>query len=204
MRTQIAKTEYLPAEYIPPTFSTRTPSPYSAGWRWGLLSRKIFFHFYFLIFARNLSEVWIENILNFTLVIITSNNFLFFSWLSSYSDSYPILFRISVVLTHYKFSLDILLVWFRYIFLDYNFGFCVFRLSFTRWILLASISTCFSIVDYTLCLFNSLSLLLIINKHLCLYEFVFAYFGYFKAFWRVFVCFRCSLSSWDKIMRQKA
>ena len=25
VRTQIAKTEYLPAEYIPPTFSTRTP-----------------------------------------------------------------------------------------------------------------------------------------------------------------------------------
>ena len=29
-------------------------------------------------------------------------------------------------------------------------------------------------------------------------------FSYFKAFWRVFVCFRCSLSSWVKIMRQKA
>ena len=27
MRTQIAKTGYLPAEYIPPTFLTRTPSP---------------------------------------------------------------------------------------------------------------------------------------------------------------------------------
>ena len=82
------------AEYIPPTFLTRTPSPFCAGSSWGLLSRKIFY---------------------------------FFSWLRSYSDSYPILFRISVVLTHYKFSLDILLVWFRYIFLDYNFGFCVFR-----------------------------------------------------------------------------
>ena len=32
----------------------------------------------------------------------------------------------------------------------------------------------------------------------------YAYFGYFKAFWRVFVCFRCSLSSLVKIMRQKA
>ena len=51
MRTQIAKTEYLPAEYIPPTFLTRTPSPYSAGWRWGLLSRKIFFDFYFSDFV---------------------------------------------------------------------------------------------------------------------------------------------------------
>ena len=68
VRTQIAKTEYLPAEYIPLAFLTRTPSPYSAGWRWGLLSRKIFFIFwihyqlvliilrflFFLIFARNI------------------------------------------------------------------------------------------------------------------------------------------------------
>ena len=152
---------------------TRTPSPYSAGWRWGLLSRKIFYFFlnplstrsnytsifiFFLIFARNLSEVGIENILNFILVILTSNNFLFFFVTSFLSDSYSILFRISVVLTHYKFSLDILLVWFRYIFLDYNFGFCVFRLIFTRWILLVFVSTCFSIADSTLWLFNSLSL----------------------------------------------
>ena len=47
VRTQIAKTAHLPAEYILPTFLTRTPSPYSAGWRWGLLSRKIFSDFYF-------------------------------------------------------------------------------------------------------------------------------------------------------------
>ena len=141
------------AECIPPHFWLDTPSPFSAGWRWGLLSRKIFLIFIFLIFARNLSEVWIENILNFTLVILTSNNFLFFFVTSFLSDSYSILFRISVVLTHYKFSLDILLVWFRYIFLDYNFGFCVFRLIFTRWILLASISTCSSIEDTMLWLF---------------------------------------------------
>ena len=163
VRTHRAKTAHLPAEYIPHTFWLDTPSPYSAGWRCGLLSRKIFSDFIFFLnplstrsnytsififfpdFARNLSEVWIENILNFTLVILTSNNFLFFFVTSFLSDSYSILFRISVVLTHYKFSLDILLVWFRYIFLDYNFGFCVFRLIFTRWIFLASNSTCFSI-----------------------------------------------------------
>ena len=46
VRTQIAKTEYLPAEYIPLIFLTRTPSPFCAGWRWGLLSRKIFFDFF--------------------------------------------------------------------------------------------------------------------------------------------------------------
>ena len=52
VRTQIAKTWYLPAEYIPHTFLTRTPSPFSAGWHGGLLSRKIFFFFFFLIFTR--------------------------------------------------------------------------------------------------------------------------------------------------------
>ena len=82
MRTQIAKTEYLPAEYIPPTFSTRTPSPYSAGWRWGLLSRNIFSNFIFLILSRNLVNGFLR-----------LNNFFIFSdfviilvwfWLSDY------------------------------------------------------------------------------------------------------------------------
>ena len=113
------------------------PPPFGQVDMEGCYREKFFLIFIFPIFARNLSEVWIENILNFTLVILTSNNFLFFFVTSFLSDSYSILFRISVVLTHYKFSLDILLVWFRYIFLDYNFGFCVFRLVFTRWILLA-------------------------------------------------------------------
>ena len=45
---------------------------------------KNFFWFLFFWFARNLSEVWIENILNFTLVILISNFFYFFSWLRSY------------------------------------------------------------------------------------------------------------------------
>ena len=159
---------------------TRTPSPYSAGWRWGLLSRKIFFDFYFSDFARNLRMVGLRIFFEFyTRYSYLGKFFYFVSWLRSYSDSYSILFRISVVLTHYKFSLDILLVWFRYIFLDYNFGFCVFRLIFTRWILLASISTCFSIADSTLWLFNSLSLLLVINKHLCLFKFVLCLFWLF-------------------------
>ena len=155
MRTQIAKTGYLPAEYIPPTFWLVTPLPFLRRFIVGAAIEKNFFDFYFSDFSPYSQNVWIENILNFTLVILTSNNFLFFFVTSFLSDSYSILFRISVVLTHYKFSLDILLVWFRYIFLDYNFGFCVFRLIFTRWILLASISTCFSIVSLTLYLFNN-------------------------------------------------
>ena len=76
MRTQIAKTWYLPAEYIPPTFSTRTPSPFSAGSSWGLLSRKIFFDFYFSDFSPYSQNVWIENI------------FFIFSFLPFYFYSY--------------------------------------------------------------------------------------------------------------------
>ena len=45
VRTQIAKTAHLPAEYIPPTFWLEAPSPFYAGSSWGLLSRKIFFIF---------------------------------------------------------------------------------------------------------------------------------------------------------------
>ena len=128
MRTQIAKTGYLTAEYIPPTFWLVHPSPYSAGSSWGLLSRKIF-----LFFSRY-------------------NSILFFFKLST--------FRLAVI-----FYLCVILVWFPVEFnylvyitisgFDYNFGFCVFRLIFTRWILLASISTCFSIVSLTLYLFNN-------------------------------------------------
>ena len=44
---------------------------------------------------------------------------------------------------------------------------------------LVSISTCFGIADSTLQLFISSTLLLIINKHLCLYEFVLCLFWLF-------------------------
>ena len=70
MRTQIAKTGYLTAEYIPLAFLTRTPSPYSAGWRWGLLSRKIFSNFIFLILARYLVNGFLR-----------LNNFFIFFWI---------------------------------------------------------------------------------------------------------------------------
>ena len=166
MRTQIAKTWYLPTEYIPPTFSTRTPLPFLRRFIVGAAIEKNFFIFFVTSFL---------------------------------SDSYSILFRISVVLTHYKFSLDILLVWFRYIFLDYNFGFCVFRF----WI-----STRFYSLNFTcfnLCRFYALTLLLVIkNIYVCTKFTSSLFFSYFKAFWRVFVCFRCSLSSVVKIKRQKA
>ena len=91
MRTHRAKSAHLPAEYIPPTFWLEAPSPSSAGSPWGLLSRKIFFYFYFsdsLVISQ-------DSVLRII--------FLFFLRLRSYSDSYSILFRISVVLTRYKF-----------------------------------------------------------------------------------------------------
>ena len=46
MRTQLAKTEYLPAEYIPPTFSTRTPPPPFAQVDDGGCYREKFFLFF--------------------------------------------------------------------------------------------------------------------------------------------------------------
>ena len=119
----------------PYIFDSYTPSPFCAGSSWGLLSRKIF-----LFFSRY-------------------NSILFFFKLST--------FRLAVI-----FYLCVILVWFPVEFnylvyitisgFDYNFGFCVFdsifRPVFTRYIFLASISTCFSIVYSTLYLLNSLSL----------------------------------------------
>ena len=115
--------------------------------------------------------------LNFTLVILTPNNFLFFRF------SYPIPTRIlffyffKTLLQLVKFSLGIpyqLLSFLVLYSFDYDFEFTSYRwelwlrynfsISYFRfWI-----STCFSIVDYTLCLFNSLSILLFINNLLCL------------------------------------
>ena len=61
MRTQIAKTEYLPAEYILGYFLTRTPPPsFAQVDDGGCYREKFFLIFIFQIFARNLSEVWIE------------------------------------------------------------------------------------------------------------------------------------------------
>ena len=149
-------------------FDSYTPSPYSAGSSWGLLSRKIFFDFYFSDFHSYLSEVWIEIIfLNFTLVILTPNNFLFFRF--SYSIPTRILFFyfFKTLLQLVKFSLGIpyqLLSFLVLYSFDYDFEFTSYRwelwlrynfsISYFRfWI-----STCFSIVDSMLWLFNSLSL----------------------------------------------
>ena len=45
MRAHRAKSAHLPPSIFRLHFWLDTPSPYSAGWRWGLLSRKIFYFF---------------------------------------------------------------------------------------------------------------------------------------------------------------
>ena len=162
----MAKTAHLPAEYIPPTFSTRTPSPFSAGWRWGLLSRKIFSDFYFSDFARNpqmfgLRIFWILHSL-----FLSRNFFLFFSWLRSYLDLYSILqnicrFNSLQVFARYSSSASFYIhhVWIS------RFQ----TLNFDSFLLVEFYSYQFRLVSaLSIIRFDSLSLLLVINKHLCL------------------------------------
>ena len=63
MRTQIANRWILPPSIFRLHFDSYTPSPFCAGWRWGLLSRKIFFDFYFsdsLVFTECLDWEYFE------------------------------------------------------------------------------------------------------------------------------------------------
>ena len=160
MRTHIAKTWYFMPSIYRHLFDSIPPPPIPQVDGGGYYREKFFFDFYFSDFARNLRMVGLRIFFEFyTRYSYLGKFFLFFSWLRSYSDSYSILFRISVVLTHYNFR-SIFLVCLRYISLVF-------------------VSTCFSIDDYTLQLFISLTLLLVINKHLCLYEFVLCLFWLF-------------------------
>ena len=61
-------------------FDSYTPSPFCAGWRWGLLSRKIFLIFIFLIFARNLRSLDWKYFFIFSDFVIV----LVWFWLSDY------------------------------------------------------------------------------------------------------------------------
>ena len=103
----------------------------------GAAIEKNFFHFYFSYFRSQSLRSWIEIIyLNFTLVILISKFFFYFFWFSFWLSN-----------INYRFdSLQVL-------FDIYSFDF--------RYIFLVSISTCFSIADSTLWLFNSLSLWLL-------------------------------------------
>ena len=173
MRTQIAKTGYLPAEYIPHTFLTRTPSPFCAGSLWGLLSRKIFSNFIFLILARYLVNGFLR-----------LNNFFYFFWIH---------YQLVLIIHRFWFyffvsPIRFLLVFYFFIFSDFRLassilGFQLNSFIFTRYYLdydsnfasdsrlvFTRIKLC-RFYALTLQLFISLTLLLVINKHLCLYEF---------------------------------
>ena len=190
VRTQIAKTAHLPSEYIWGTFSTRTPSPFCAGSSWGLLSRKIFFDFYFsdsLVFIECLD--W-EYFFRFSYSI--STRILFFLFFQSIASTRQVFTRYSLsAFIFYRFIL--VWFWFRIYFIsftifdsDYNFGFCVFRFYIsTRFYSLNFPRFNFDLFQHcrlyvlTLQLFISLTLLLVINKHLCLCEFVLCLFWLF-------------------------
>ena len=141
MRTQIAKTEYLPAEYIPPTFLTRTPSPFCAGWRWGLLSRKIF-----LFFSRY-------------------NSILFFFKLSTFRLA--VIFYLCVILVWFPVEFNYL-VYITISGFDYNFGFCVFSiLYFDSFLLVEFCSHQFRLVSVLQILRFDSSTLYLFNSSAC-------------------------------------
>ena len=191
-----ANLPYLTAESIPPTFWLVPPSPFSAGWLWGLLSRKFFFDFYFFRFSYSIST-----------------RILFFLFFQNIASTRQVFTRYS--LSAFIFSRFILVwFWFRIYFIsftifdsDYNFGFCVFRFYistrfYSHQFRLVSVLSILRFNSSTLYLFNSSACYK--QTSMLMWVCFMLVFSYFKAFWRVFVCFRCSLSSWDKIMRQKA
>ena len=126
---------------------TRTPSPFSAGWRWGLLSRKFFFIF---SDCRFVSQISYFTQLDFKILVSTRCN------ISLCIFSFTFRFMASIII------------------LDSVFFDSIFRLVFTRWIFTRINFDLFQhcwFYALTLQLFNSLSLLLVINKHLCLFKF---------------------------------
>ena len=136
-------------------FWLEAPSPFCAGWRWGLLSRKIFFDFFsesiinsfwlyfdsiFFIFSESFNSIRVPR---------------YFSWVSFFCLSNIINYRFD---SHTSFTQYLLVCdsWLRFWFstrINFDlFQHCLFY-------------------ALTLQLFISLTLLLVINKHLCLYEF---------------------------------
>ena len=132
VRTQIAKSAHLPAEYIPPTFSTRIPPPPIPQVDGGGCYREKFFLIFIFLIRSYSQNVWIEIILNFTLVILTSNNFFCFSYSISTRILFFLFFQIFVLVIQYKLS-------FR---LAYK-----FRLIFTRLIFVIFSSYQFRLVS---------------------------------------------------------
>ena len=120
VRTQIAKTGYLPAEYIPHTFLTRYPLP---------------------LFRRLTRRAAIEK--NFFIFFVTP--FLFGFILDFIQNIY----RFNSLQVSIFFSFDFV-IFFSIIILGSVFFDSIFRLVFTRYIFLVFASTCFGIIDSTL------------------------------------------------------
>ena len=166
MRTQIAKTWYLPAEYIPHTFWLVPPPPFPQVDGGGCYREKFFYfsdfvlEFYFfqnpnfdsLSFARYSSS-------NFSLCIISH---WFSLWISIFS--FTLRFLVSIII------LDS--VFFRFYISTRFYSLNITRINFDLF------QHC-RFYALTLQLFISSTLLLIINKHLCLCEFVLCLFWLF-------------------------
>ena len=117
MRTHRAKSGYLPAEYIPPTFRLVPPPPF-AQVDGGCCYREKFFWFLFFWFSLVISEVWIEIIflffvspIRFLLVFYFFYFFRFSFWLSNINYRFD---------SHTSFAWY-LLVWFSLYFPRINF-----------------------------------------------------------------------------------
>ena len=171
MRTQIAKTGYLTAEYISPTFWLVHPLPFLRRLTVGAAIEKNFFYFFRLSFCFSDIRFSVKLVfrISFRLAVI------FISMLYS-SDSHveftscrwELLLRYNFSISYFRFYITTRILIFIFLFS---------RLVFTR-INFDLFQHC-RFHALTLQLFISLTLLLVINKHLCLCEFVLCLFWLF-------------------------
>ena len=157
MRTHIAKTGYLPAEYIRGIFSTRTPSPFCAGSSLGAAIEKNFFYFFVTSFLFGFILDFIQNICSFNSLQVFSR----------YSSR-----LISLYFSRLKFWILCFSILYFDSFLLVEFYSHQFRLVSALSIL------CFN--SSTLYLFNSSACYK--QTSMLMQSLFYAYFGYFKAF----------------------
>ena len=150
MRTHIAKTAHLQLSIFRLLFDSRHPPLFTQVHRGGCYREKFFLFFW----------------LRFRILFFQNPNFNSISF-ARYSSS-----DFSLCIISYWFSLWILIFSFTILDSDYNFGFCVFRFYISTRLISTRIN--FDLFQHcrfyalTLRLFISLTLLLVINKHLCL------------------------------------
>ena len=144
----------------------------------GAAIEKNFFDFYFSDFSPYSQNVWIDNIFlfsRFSHSISTRILFFYFFLIFVWILVSTLFFRLSylIISTRLKFVILYSVLFFRLSIVSTRF----YSLNFTR--------INFDLFQYcrfyalTLQLFISLTILLVINKHLCLYEFVLCLFWLF-------------------------